>query len=75
MVGTGYTDGEGFALIAPMIGAKPDEIVAFIAVAVDVEQRLAFGASSNIDAPQVPCILRALADAVEQSLAEGSCQG
>lgn len=73
MAETGYTDAEGFALIGPMIGAQPDELTAFIAVAIDKDQHCAFGASSNITPPMVPGILRTLADAIERALTEGSC--
>ena len=68
MAATGYRDGEGNALIAPLVGWEPDEIAEFVIVTVDKQGNAGFGVSSGIKAEMVPRVLRAMADGIEKAV-------
>lgn len=72
MAETGYTDGEGSALLAPLIGAKPTDIEHFVIIGLDPDGKVIFGASSAIRAEVIPRVLRAVADSIETVVNRGA---
>lgn len=72
MAETGYTDGEGTALLAPLMGCEPADIAHFVIVGIDRDGKVVFGASSAITARTVPKVLRAVANAIEKSVTRGT---
>lgn len=65
MVSTGYTDGEGAALMAPLVGVEPADLTHFVVIGLDPDGKVTFGASSSIVADVIPRVLRAVADSIE----------
>ena len=67
-VETGYKDGEGKALIAPLVGWPAEDVAEFVVISVDHQRRAGFGASSGITPKMIPALLRAFADGIEQEV-------
>jgi hypothetical protein len=66
---TGYTFKEARTLIGPLVGWPPGDIAHFVIITLDSQKRAGFGASPGIKPRQVPAILRAMADSIEQAAA------
>jgi len=65
---TDYTFAEARALIGPLVGWPPEDVRRFVIITVDKNGAAGFGASPDVKPEQVPAILRAMADGIEQEV-------
>ena len=66
---SGYTMAEAKHLIGPLVGWPAEDVRHFVIVTMDKNGAAGFGASPGIEPKDVPRVLRAMADGIEQEVA------
>lgn len=64
---SGYTSGEGGALIAPLCGLEVDELAGYLIIGVHKDGRAVLAASGNLAPSIVPAVLAAVLGSIVEA--------